>query len=460
VLVCLGAGCLETPGTAGDAGVPPDGGGPPGTVAWQIPLGVSLPLVAIDHGDLTVAASLEGTAPLDPPVTATGGGSDLLIAGFTAGGEQRFAKVHGGAADEIPRAISVSSLSDQAGVFGVYQAGEANLGGENMPAPVAETNMFVARYAANGGHLWSLSGTADGGASAGYALSMSGTGAMAMSGDYGSELQLGDVTAAHPGAASDLYFARVQSGGDVDPLVGYGGEADQIGAGALFDGLGQLYLFGTQTGPFIIGAFSPDADSDGALFVCRIDEQGTTVSWLFDSLGGRVGGLRGAVAPDGSLLLTGWFDLTFAFDLPEAEMVTSGGGTDAFIARIEPDGDVGWLARFGGAGDDEPLGIAVGPDGTIAVTGSFRGEATLNDAEATLTSKGGTDIFLLVLAADHSLVRASSFGNVEDDAGLSVAVDDGGAVVLAASYRGEVDFGGSQPLATAGDSEGALIRFY
>lgn len=458
VVAWLAAGCLETPGPSHDGGaVGPDASPEPGTTEWQVPLGESLPYIDIVEGDLLVAAGFQGTVPLDPPLTASGGGTDLLLAGFDASGRQRFAVAYGGPGDELPTAVSVSRASGEVGVIGDYLTGDGNVGGSALPAPTGTSNIFVARYAKEGTHQWSQAGTAEGGVAAGFVLSMSGGGALAFSGDYSTPISMDEASAPHSGSGYDLYFARVSQTGGVNALVGYGGDQDQIGAGALYDGLGSLYLFGTQTGPFIIDQFSPDADGDGGLFVGQIDDTGTDASWLFDSVGGSVGSLRGAVTPDGSLILTGWFEGTFAFDLADNEVLTSRGGSDVFIAVIRPDGTVERLEQLGGPGDDEPRGVAVGPDGTIAVTGSFRSQASIGDV--TLDSKGGSDVFLISFAADRSLRWGRSFGDVEDDVGISAAVDGNGAVVLGTIYRGTVDFGGAEPLVAGGGSDGAVIRF-
>jgi hypothetical protein len=462
VLAWLGAGCLETPGASsdgGDAGGVPDAGEGPGTTEWRIPLGVSLPYIAIADGDLAVAASFEGTIELDPPVTAEAGLTDLLVASFAADSTQRFAEVYGGSGGEFPTAVTVSRVSGEIGVFGIYGAGEGDVGGAPLPEPNGPYNVFVARYGPVGEHLWSFPGAATSGAASTYVLSMNGSGALGLSGYYSSEMALGPATLTYTGPGRDLYFARISRAGEVSALTGFGGSGDQVGAGALFDGLGSLYLFGTQTGPFVIDEFSPDADGDGGLFVSQIDDTGTDATWLFDSVGGAVGSLRGAVTPDGSLILTGWFEGTFAFDLPDQNVLTSRGGSDVFVALIRPDGTVAWVEQFGGVGDDEPRGVAVGPDGEVAVAGSFRADASLGSGGALVTSNGGTDIFVLAFGADQSLRWAHSFGDVEDDTGLSVAVDTGGDVVLSALYRGEVDFGAGEPLMTGADSESVLIRF-
>lgn len=463
VVAWLAAGCLETPGGSSDgrdAGSELDAGQGVGTTEWQIPLGVSLPYIAIHGGELAVAASFEGTIELDPPVTAEAGLTDLLVAGFAADSTQRFAEVYGGAGGEFPTAVTVSPVSGEIGVFGIYGAGEGNVGGETLPEPDGPYDVFVARYGPDGTHRWSFRGAASSGAASAYVLSMNGSGALGLSGDYSSDMALGIATPlTFTGPGRDLYFARISGAGEVSALSGFGASGDQVGAGAVFDGLGSLYLFGTQTGPFVIDEFSPDADGNGDLFVCQIDDTGTDATWLFDSVGGAVGSLRGAATPDGSLILTGWFEGTFAFDLADQDVLTSRGGSDIFIALIRSDGTVAWVEQFGGVGDDEPRGVAVGPDGEVAIAGSFRADASLASGEAMMTSNGGSDIFVLAFGADQSLRWAHSFGDVEDDTGISVAVDAGGAVVLSALYRGEVDFGAGEPLMTGADSQGALIRF-
>ena len=457
LLVWLGAGCLQTPGGASDD--EPDGGvGPIGSTHWQLPLGESVPYLAVAGEDIVLAAGFTGTVELGERVRAVGGGSDLLLAVLTAGGQPVVVEAHGGPADESPTAVAVSPISGEVVVVGTYGGAEANLGGETLPAPGGGSNLFAARYSKLGAHAWSLAGSATGGVEAPSALSMDGSGDVALTGDFGADLRVGEEVLPFDDLGRDLYVARLSSAGSTDALVGYGGMNDQLGAAAIFDGLNKLYLVGTQNGPFVIDDFSPDSDADGDMFVTRLDESAAEATWLFDSVGGRVGGLRAAAMPDGCLLLSGWFEGNFAFDLPEVVELNSRGGSDVFIAVIGPNGDLEWLEQLGGAGDDQPLGVAVGPDGSFAVTGAFRGAASIQEFE--LTSAGGSDIFVVDFAADRQLRWARWFGDVEDDEGLSVAVDDRGAVVLAARFRGQVDFGLPEPLSTDGGLAAALVRFY
>ncbi len=457
MLACLTGACLETPG-AGHA----DGGGPPapGTTDWQLALGDSAPVVAAADGDVIVAAGFAGTVELGEPIEGTGGGVDLLVTRLSAGGEPTFVHTYGGQADEWASAIAVSPVSREIGVLGLYNNGSADLGGAVLPSPVTGYNLFLARYDQAGLHRWSLAGSSDEGVGVPFVLSMGGSSELALGGDFETSLTLAGTPIGQPGTGRDLFYSRVSDDGTLLTLIAAGGGGADSASGAVFDGLGSVYLFGTQTGPFALGTFSPDSDSDGGMFVCRIDPPGGEVIWGFDSIGATVGGLRGAVTPDGSLALAGWFEGTFGFELPEQPVLTSLGGTDVFMALIRPDGTVEHVDQFGGEGDDEPRGVAVGPGGEIALTATFHGDARLGETGETLHSKGGSDIAVASFSADGELRWARSFGGAEDDGGVSVAVDQDGAVAIGVLYRGVVDFGGQEPLDSGGETRAAVIRFH
>ena len=450
-LALAAAGCLSSL----ERPTEPDAGGTVDT-AWQVALGISVPHVAAARGDAVVVAAFEGTVELESPITADGGGLDILVAGFDVDGAQRFAEAYGGPAQEFPTAIALSRVSGEISAVGIYGGGEANAGGDILPASTGYS-LFAARYQAGGAHEWSLPGLAVDGVYSPSSISIGGSGGIALAGAYLSMLQLGTLNANVVGD-HDLFFANLDQNGGVMTLAGYGAAGYQSGTGALEDGQGSIYLFGTATSPFEIGDVSPDADTDGAMFVVPIDDRGDARSWMLDTVGGAVGGLHGAIMPDGCLLLAGWFDGSFAFDVADATLLGSRGGTDVFMAVIEPDGDVAWLEQFGGEADDVANGVAVAPDGRFALTGGFHGTARMGETE--LSSAGSSDVFVLAFEADRSVRWARRFGGVEDDNGQSVAVDDDGSVLLGAIYRGEVDFGGPAPLSSGGGDGGALIRFH
>ncbi|HEU5058800.1 MAG TPA: hypothetical protein VFU21_19840, partial [Kofleriaceae bacterium] len=380
---------------------------------------------------------------------------DLLVAALDSDGKVLELGSFGGEADEYPTAIAAAPGTGRIAVVGMYGEGEAALGDATLPAPASGYNLFAASYVSGPEPRWSLHGTATDGLFPHHVLSMSGDGELAFAGEYRSMMRLGTLTAVDVGGR-DLFFARVSPTGTAVALVGYADSGDQIGMGAVYDGLGDLYLVGTSNSPFTIDEFGIAGDAATDLFVAKVDESGTNATWAIASDGGPVGGLRAALAVDGSLVLAGRFEGSLA--LPGAPVLDASGGSDVFVARILSGGDLAWIRALGGNGDDEPGGVAVGPDGKIAITGSFRGTVTPDDGHEALVSAGGSDVFLLVLAGNSGeTLRAVAFGGVEDDRGESVAFAGAGRIALGVTYRGEVDFGGPEPLTGDADGSGAVI---
>src|SRR5206468_2250670 len=62
-----------------------------------------------------------------------------------------------------------------------------------------------------------------------------------------------------------------------------------------------------------------------------------------------------AGAPDGGAIVGGSFAGTLR---ASARVVSTAGGSDGFVARVSPSGEVAWLVRLGGAGADAVQGVA------------------------------------------------------------------------------------------------------
>ena len=113
-----------------------------------------------------------------------------------------------------------------------------------------------------------------------------------------------------------------------------------------------------------------------------------------------------AVGIDGSSYVTGSLGLpTKIFD---AFTLTSAGGSDTFVARYGPDGIAVWAVNLGDALDQQPSGIAVTADGTVASVGQFTGVLTPSAANPLNTP---VDYLLGLSATDGSVRFARSFNN-------------------------------------------------
>ncbi len=169
-----------------------------------------------------------------------------------------------------------------------------------------------------------------------------------------------------------------------------------------------------------------------------------------------------AVATDsmGNVYVAGTFYGTVDFDPgPGVCNLTSAGGSDVFIAKYSSDGALFWARRGGGSTNDSAAGIALGPDGSIYVSGDFAGTADFPSdvADVDLTSAGARDGFVLKLTPNGSVVWARGMGGSGDDVASSVAVASDGTVYATGRFEGNANFG-AQPLSAVGPIDAFVAK--
>ncbi|MEZ4503874.1 MAG: hypothetical protein R3C39_14725 [Dehalococcoidia bacterium] len=156
-----------------------------------------------------------------------------------------------------------------------------------------------------------------------------------------------------------------------------------------------------------------------------------------------VGGPQLVVLADGSIIAA----LTVGYSEGPADADLGGGRlegvgrTDIVIGRFTASGEHVWSRLFGGAGRDNLGGIDVAGDGAVVLGGTFEG--TLDLDGVSLSSAGERDAFFAVLDGDGQISMARSFGETGLDSGAEVVALDDGGFVLAGSFAGAIDFGGT-----------------
>jgi hypothetical protein len=108
---------------------------------------------------------------------------------------------------------------------------------------------------------------------------------------------------------------------------------------------------------------------------------------------------------------------------------SSPGGRDAYVAMYDPDGAELWSLQFGTPGVDWADAVTVGPGGDVFVSGSAAA------AFPGFTNLGGTDNFLARISPDGELIAVSQFGSSEGMSATALATSDE-LVVLAGSAFG------------------------
>lgn len=176
-----------------------------------------------------------------------------------------------------------------------------------------------------------------------------------------------------------------------------------------------------------IGSFEGTIDFDPGAGISNLTSVGLLDVFILklDSIGNflwakRIGGLGNdsgvniAVDSLGNIYTFGHFTGTADFD-PGAgtSNVTSIGGTDIFVSKLDPDGTLLWVKSFGGSNYDLSSSIAIDDLGNIYMTGTFTETVDFDPGGgvSTLTSEGANDRFILKLGTLSLNILAYNYGN-------------------------------------------------
>jgi len=316
-------------------------------------------------------------------------------------------------------------------------------------------DVFLARFDPSGAHAWS-NRFGDASGQAGAAVAVDGLGNILLTGAFGGALDLGGGPIVSTGA-DDVFLAKLAPTGAFtwNERLGDASGKEQAGFGIATDGSGNLIVVGIFSGTVDFGAGPVTSSGTQDVFVTKLDPNGGLV-WENHYADAQTDiGRDVALDSAGNVVVAGTFGGTVDFG---GGPLTGYGSHDVFVVKLDPNGGHVWSRHFGGAGGDvQHVGVNTNGAGSIALGGAFTGQIAFGGSS--LVSAGGEDVFLAKLDPQGSHVWSSRFGDASPDQfGTSVAVDSGGAVVLAGYFWGAVDFGGGQ-LVSAGKADGFVAKF-
>jgi hypothetical protein len=170
---------------------------------------------------------------------------------------------------------------------------------------------------------------------------------------------------------------------------------------------------------------------------------------------GEDGGNEVAIDQDGNVIVVGALASTTSFGGTEVMPI---GMKDAFILKLDRDGNYIWDRVYGGTDDDAAIDVAVNPDGSMVVAGLFVGEIDFGLGNTLQGPPGRRSMFVLKLDPEGQPVWARGFGDLLAIPIPYVAIGGDGSIFLTGGLRGTVDFGGG-PLSSVGSFDVFLAKF-
>ncbi|MBW2276595.1 MAG: hypothetical protein JRF63_03825, partial [Deltaproteobacteria bacterium] len=280
------------------------------------------------------------------------------------------------------------------------------------------------------------------------------------------EGELGETVLTPQGSGiGDIYLARYNPDLTLSWAVIAGGEEGDAGltVTALHD-----------DSAVIAGYYRTDATFDGggpnetvldgtaqqkSIFLARYAPNGE-LTWAVRAYGSdtqSAAEVRGiATLPDGSLVVTGWFqeNVTFGPGEPNQATIYAAGGPgniNGFIARYGADGALAWVRRFGSDGSAAGNGVTAGDSSEIYATGYFGDMVTFGSGGSDsieLTAQDAWDVFVVRYSPSGSPQWATAGRSYYSAVGRGVSALSGGGVFTTGYYRNQVTFGQGGPSET------------
>ena len=426
-------------------------------------------------GNIYTTGRFASTVDFDPGVgtsnLTSAGSSDVFVSKLDASGNLLWAKSFGAAAADAGLSIAVDSTGNvyTTGFFASTVDFDPGAGTTNLTT-AGSSDVFISKLDASGNLVFAKrfgGGISD----LGYSIAVDSTGNIYTTGffqdtvDFDPSAGTTNLTTA---GLSDVFISKLDASGNLVFAKRFGAAEADAGRSIALDSTGNIYTAGyfEQTVDFDPSAGTTNLTSAGRsdVFVSKLDSSGNLVFAKRFGAAETDVGLSVAVDSTGNVYTTGYFEQTVDFD-PGAGTtdLTTGGGSDVFVSKLDASGNLVFAKRFGGSNDDGGISISVDSNGNIHTTGYFEERVDFDPGAGTsnLTSAGGTDVFVSKIDSSGNLLLAKSFGGTANDVGRSITFDSTGNIYTTGEFAGTVDFDpgtGTTNLISAGGNDVFILR--
>ena len=248
---------------------------------------------------------------------------------------------------------------------------------------------FISKLDSNGNFVWARQFDGTGGAAIGYTIVTDPAGNIYVSGNFSGEVDFdpGTGVANHSSTGSyDVFVVKLSSAGNFIWAKSFGGILEETNTDLALDNDGNIYISGSFTleadfdpGP---GTFLLNAEVYMNGYIVKLEPNGNFI-WA-KNMGGSGGEF--SLSPSNEILYYTTFEGISDANpsINEQFIVTSQGGLDFFISKLNNEGEFLWAKGFGSKLQDYGSNLEVDSKGNIVLSGSFQGDSLFNYHNGTL----------------------------------------------------------------------------
>ncbi|MCE2995079.1 MAG: BspA family leucine-rich repeat surface protein [Cyclobacteriaceae bacterium] len=369
---------------------------------------------------------------------------------------------------EVPMLAWAKSMGGSQGDFGqdiaidvsgnVYSTGRHYATGDfdpgipifNLTTPGGDHNVFVSKVDKNGNFVWAKSmGGID--TDYGYSIAVDASGNVFTTGHFAGTADFDpgpgtfNLTAA---GNDDIFVSKLDTDGNFVWAVRIGSSFLDYAYNMTIDNNGNIYITGLFRGTVDFDPGSTTFNITSSIgtannaYILKLDTDSNFV-WAKAFVGSNTIGNAVFVDALFNVYAVGYFVGTTDFNPGTSTFnLTASGIEDAFITKLDVNGDFVWAKSFGGSNNTRIADVAVDGGGSIYTTGYFLGTTDFDPGAGidNHTSVGTTDIFISKLDSNGNLIWAKPLGGTSSDRGIGIITDAGGNVLTAGRFGSTVDF--------------------
>ncbi len=411
--------------------------------------------IAVDAaGNSYTTGFFRGTIDVDPgpgtTLVTSAGIEDIFITKLDAAGNLVWTKTIGGAFNDFSYSIALDASAN------VYITGQFNSTTDFDPGAgtfnlvsFGSWDVFILKLDASGNFVWAKqfgSTLADNGrtVTTDIAGNVYTIGTFTGTVDFDPGVGVSNLVAV---GAQDVFVSKLDAAGNFVWAKSFGGTGNDLGVSIVIDGTGNVFISGgyNLTVDFDPGAGTFNLTSAGNfdIYLLKLTAAGNFV-WAI-SMGGTLSDTGNSIGLDasGNIIFIGNFNGTADFD-PGVGIsnLTSAGATDMFISKLDATGNLTWVKRIGGTGDDYANKVTLDPLDNMYFGSGFNATVDFDPGAGTsnLVSSGGFDAAITKLDASGNYLWAVRMGGLSNEACYSLAYHSSGSIYSTGVFDDVVDF--------------------